>query len=298
MRAALLIRSGDLYKAAVWAEGLRRHGYTVEAKWQRTPRPDDLLVLWNRSRAFEPIAQIYERHGARVVIAENGFTRQVDGGKHYALFLDRHNGAGRWFVGEGLRHPIAEQPWRSSGRHVLVLPQRGIGSPGVAMPNTWGQAVLKRLQAMTDRPIVLRAHPGHRKTGQPDTLPRDLENAHCAVTWGSGAGVKALQAGVPVFHELGHWIAAPAARRLDGQVENCDTPERRIAWERISWAQWNLAEIGTGEAFDGLLNAPRGDLFCAVKQPLDDHRQSYAGRGHPLGGAWGAEAVDQLSRPA
>lgn len=273
-RAANLLRSNDYYRAHVFAAGLQRHGFVVEQRWQRTPTPDDALLIWNRTRGNEPIAEIYEKAGARVIVAENGFTPPA-AGKHYALFLDQHNGAGRWFVGDRARHPIPEQPWRPTGEHVLVLPQRGIGAHGVAMPSTWKTAVLERLARITDRPIVLRPHPGHRKNGEPDTLPAQLAGAHCAVTWGSGAGIKALQAGIPVFHEFEAWIGAPGAARLDGQLERCNTPDRELLWRRISWADWELPEIESGEAFDGLLNTPRGDLFCAREQPFDDHRPGH-----------------------
>lgn len=261
MRAAVLFRSGDQYRGEVFSEGLRRHGYHVD-QWSKSPGPSDVLVMWNRHRAFSPIAEIYEAAGGRVIIAENGYTAPVDGGKHYALALDHHNGCGRWFVGPEQRHPIPEQPWRERGDHVLVLPQRGIGSPGVAMPNPWPRSILHRLETITDRPLRFRPHPGVRK-GQPDTLPQDLAGAHCVVTWGSAAAIRALQAGVPAFYELDKWIAGPAARRLDGQVEDCNMPDRRLAWTRMSWAQWKLEEIASGEAFEGLLNAPGGDLFCA-----------------------------------
>lgn len=269
-RVANLLRSGDHYRASTFALGLERHGFVVEQKWQRNPRPDDMLLLWNRSRGNEVIAEMYERAGAAVLIAENGFVRP-ERGKHYALFTGHHNGAGRWYVGDRPRFPIADRPWRTDGRHVLVLPQRGIGEQGIAMPSAWGKGVLERLERATDRPIVFRPHPGHRKNGEPDTLERDLADAWCAVTWGSGAGIKAIQAGVPVFHEFERWIGAPAAARLDGQVEACETPDREALWTRISWAQWSLDEIGSGEAFDGLLNA-RGDLLCPGEQQVADHR--------------------------
>lgn len=291
-RAAVLLRAHDHYKAEVFAEGLRRHGFETEQRWQRAPRPQDVLLIWNRTRGNEPIAQIYERAGARVLIAENGFTPPA-AGKRYALFLDHHNGAGRWFVGDRVRHPIPDQPWRSSGRHVLVLPQRGIGEQGIAMPSTWGRGVLDRLARCTDRPVVFRPHPGHRKNGQRDTLPDDLSGAHCVVTWGSGAAIKALRAGIPAFHEFEQWIGAPGAARLDGQVEACHTPDRELLWTRISWAQWELEEIRSGEAFDGLLNA-RGGLFCAREQSLGDHCPGDGAGGGPGRSSAGPALVAHL----
>jgi hypothetical protein len=268
-RACILLRSTDHYRADQFAAGLARHGFTVEAKWLKHPDPDDVLLLWNRHRGYEPIADLYERAGARVLVAENGYLGQPPGGgKFYALALDHHNGAGRWFVGDAPRFEVAEQPWRAQGDHVLVLPQRGIGARGIAMPSTWLAGVTKRLAAITDRPIRVRPHPGASKADP----AADLAGAHCAVTWASGAGIKALLAGVPVFHEFDRWIGAPAAARLAGDIESCNIPSRGELWRRVSWAQWSLAEIGSGEGFDRLLNAKDGDLFRAGQPTLNDCR--------------------------
>jgi hypothetical protein len=290
-RAANLLRGGDHYRAATFARGLERHGFIVEQRWQRVPRPDDILLVWNRNRSVEPVCQTYEGHGARVLIAENGFTAPVSGGKHYCLFDGHHNGRGRWFLVDHQRHPILDQPWRERGDHVLVLPQRGIGEQGIAMPSTWSKGVLERLARITNRPIVFRPHPGHRKTGEPDSLPRDLANAHCAVTWASGAAIKALQTGIPVFHEMESWIGSAAAALLDRSVEDCHMPDRGELWRRISWCQWLLSEIESGEAFDGLLNTPRGGLFCAGQQSLGDHRAGDGGGCAPAGPQLGTPLV-------
>lgn len=263
-RACVLLRTSDHYRADAFRAGLARHGYRVEKEWHRQPRPDDLVLLWNRTRGWEAVADIYERAGARVVIAENGYIRKADGGKWYALALDRHNGAGRWYVGDQPRFPIEDKPWRQSGRHVLVLPQRGIGSRGVAMPHKWQKAVVDKLRRITDRRIVVRPHPGNSNP----PLDPDLADAHCAVTWGSGAGIKALQAGIPVFHEMPNWIGESAAARLAGDIESCNTPSREQLWTRISWAQWGLSEIQSGEAFDRLLHEENSRLFCAGRTPI------------------------------
>lgn len=264
-RAAVLLRTSDYYRADQFCEGLHRHGFEVSREWKRQPDRRDVLLLWNRNRGYETIANIYERAGARVIVAENGYLGQpAGGGKFYALALDQHNGAGRWFVGDAPRFEIAEQPWRGSGEHVLVLPQRGIGAQGVAMPGAWLKGIQRRLAAITDRPIRIRQHPGASKA---DPTP-DFRDAHCAVTWGSGAGIKAIQAGVPVFHELDKWIGGCAASLLGSSIESCDTPSRGELWRRISWAQWSLAEVGSGEAFDQLLNAKDRDLLCSGHSPL------------------------------
>jgi hypothetical protein len=250
----------------------------IERKWSRQPNPQDLLVVWNRTRAFDPIAQIYEAHGARVLVAENGYLdRAADGSKFYALALGSHNGAGAWFVGDGLRFEIQEQPWRKSGSKVLVLPQRGIGQRSVAMPQQWASHVMARLRRMTDREIILRPHPGHQRIMQ----PIDFTDIHCAVTWGSGAGIKAIREGVPVFHDFDRWIGAAAAAPLAEDIEHCHCPDRRIMWERLSWAQWKLSEIGTGEALDRLLNEEDRCLFRSSCPSLAASRALDGGRDEP-----------------
>lgn len=196
-----------------------------------------------------------------MLVCENGYLDRVAKEKFYALALGSHNGAGSWFVGDAPRFEIDERPWRETGSHVLILPQRGIGQHGVAMPNGWPRGIMDRLRRITDRPLLVRKHPGHQRFAQ----PLDFSNVWCAVTWGSGAGIKALQAGVPVFHEFDRWIGSAASARLAGDIEACQTPDRRTLWTRISWAQWKLDEIGSGEAFDRLLHEDHRSLFRAAQ---------------------------------
>jgi hypothetical protein len=292
VRCCSLLRHGQHYRADVFAEGLRRHGYVIEPKWQRCPRPDDLLLVWNRTRAFDPIAELYERSGARVLVAENGYL-PVAGRKYYAVALGGHNGAGRWFCGDGPRFQISDQPWRTSGSKVLILPQRGIGQRDIAMPTNWPATTLKRLRQITDRELVLRPHPGHVR----NSPPLDFTDIWCAVTWGSGAAIKALQAGIPVFYDFPRWIGGLAAARLVRDLESCQTPDRERLWERISWAQWTLEEIASGEALDRLLHEEDRSLFRTREQPVDPDRQSDGqGAGRP-GGERSAPQLVHASGP-
>lgn len=260
--AAVLIRPGSGYRPDKFGAGLRRFGYSVSNEYKRQPEPDDLLLIWNRSRCFDPIALIYERHGARVVVAENGYIGETAGQKPYALALGHHNGPGRWYVGDAPRFIPPQKPWRESGNHILVMPQRGVGPKGVAMPGAWPRTIMAKLREMTDRPIRMRKHPG---ADRPDPWP-DLIDAHAVVTWGSGGGIKSIAHGVPVFHDLPGWIGGVAANPLVGQLEICSMPCRERLWHIVSWAQWTAEELASGVAFEGLLRAGNSDLFCA-KQP-------------------------------
>lgn len=256
-----MLRPTISYRPELFAAGLRRLGFGIEARYRREPRPGDLLVLWNRNRAFDPVASRYEEAGARVIVAENGYLGVDEaGGKLFALALGHHNGAGRWYVGPEPRRSFELRPWREAGNHIVVLPQRGIGAPGVRMPSAWLEGAKRRLERMTDRPVRIRRHPGASKS---DPWP-DLAGAHCAVTWGSGAAIKAIAYGIPVFHELEKWIGAPAARCGLADLEDCYLGEREPMFRRLSWAQWSSRELESGEAFACLLNAAESDrLYCA-----------------------------------
>lgn len=265
--ATCLFRPTPFYARPEFLSGLKRHGYTISDQRPRRIHHDDLLLIWNRGRIFERTAAEYEAAGARVLVAENGYLPKTDDGstKFYALAIGQHNGCGRWYAGPEPRFEVRDQPWRKRGGHVLVLPQRGIGSPSVRMPSQWTQTVVAKLKRMTDREIRIRPHPGHSKGPARDTLDRDLAGAHCVVTWGSGGAIKALRAGIPVFHELEHWIGACAASRLDQGIESCNMPDRAELWRRITWAQWTLEELSSGEAYEGLLHGADCDFLRSDK---------------------------------
>jgi hypothetical protein len=256
-RACCLFRStAGVYKRDEFLSGLGRHGFAGQPMPLRTPTPADVLLIWNRIPAFEQYIRPYETVGARVIVTENGYIHGRDGAKRYALALGQHNGAGKWPVGapERLEKLNLElHPWRSGGESVLLLPQRGIGARGVAMPPQWAHQALAALKGGTRRPVAFRRHPGPLKT-EPYA---ELAQAHCAVTWGSGAAIKALAFGVPVFHGFPAWIGGSAALRLDGadlERPKMDDGARLAMFQGLAWAQWEISEISSGEAFAWLMN--------------------------------------------
>lgn len=251
--ACILLRPTLTYRRDAFERGLRRVGYEPSAVPKAKPEPDDLLVLWNRKPTEERIARTYEAAGARVVIAENGYIgKGPDGGKLYALALGHHNGCGTWPTGGPQRWQalgIDLKPWRTSGDFILVLAQRGIGEAGVAMPPGWLARTLADLGKRTKRPVRIRRHPGREKV-EPDA---DFAVAWACVTWGSGAGIKALAQGVPVFHDLAGWIGAPMSAHGLDDLESPYVGPRLAAFQRLAWAQVDIEEIASGDAFARLL---------------------------------------------
>lgn len=270
-KAANLIRPVPPYRHDAFASGLARLGYDVAPRIRHPISPDDVLVIWNRKAQEELAARRFEEAGARVIIAENGYIgKSPSGAKLYALALGHHNGVGRWPVGgpERLEHQMATGwkppaipfgatllPWRGQGGHILILPQRGIGAGGVAMPYTWPRKVQERLRRITDRPIRIRQHPGDTKVEPWGAF----DGAWAAVTWGSGAAIKAIVAGLPVFHELPGWIGAGASTFGLGPIEQPWMGDRLPMLQRLAWAQWSAEEIQSGEALEWLLKGPLTD---------------------------------------
>ncbi len=264
--AVCLIREQPHYRRDAFVAGLVVCGYQVQFQPLRAPGPNDVLLIWNRSPRFHYEALRHDAVGSPVIVAENGYLDAVDdhGHQYFSLARDHHNGAGRWpqpFIGTGApaRWPSLQQqvqPWRREGAYILVLPQRGIGAPGVAMPRQWEVDISRRLRKLTSRPVRIRPHPGVKSKARP--FAPDLVNVHTVVTWGSGAALKAMLAGVPVFYDMPRWIGAGAAEYL-GNVRTLEMPimhdtRRAVMFERLSWCQWTVADIAGGLPLRWLIN--------------------------------------------
>lgn len=252
MRAVCRIKEALEYRRASFLKGLRAAGYTI-VDAINNPGPDDVIVIWNRMGAGAEEAKRFEQGRARVIVTENGYLgRKWRGAEWFAMGLGHHNGAGTWpHRGPQRWDKWAVQlaPWRQGGTEVVLLPQRGIGEPGVAMPSSWTRDARGVIGACR-----IRAHPGEKGAGP--TLEDDLKHAKCVAVWASGAGIKALVMGIPVFYSFPQWIAGGACRPLKEWAAGPlrDDEARLEMFRRLAWANWSMAEIESGEAFRSLLS--------------------------------------------
>lgn len=246
MPRALNLLRHSISRRPAFAAGLVAAGFEIVDRLER-PESDDLCLTWNRSAGFHETAQMFEQAGAQVLVAENGYLgKSWLGDEWFALARWHHTGAGQWPTGSNSRWDslaVELKPWQQGGREVVIFAQRSIGEPDIRSPHAWAETT----KQMTGGRI--RQHPG---TFEPRvSLEDDLRDARCVMTWNSGAALKALMLGVPVFYDFPKWIGASAALPLEAwktEPKRCD--EARLAmFRKLAWAQWRVTEIESGEAF-------------------------------------------------
>lgn len=251
-RAHNALRHSPACRRDVFDAGLRAAGYDLVERLDR-PRPGDLYLIWNRYTGTHEQAGVVERAGGRVLIAENGLLgKEWQGKQWFALAESHHAGAGRWGHGGAGRWDswgVRMSPWRKerAGGETVIFGQRGYGEPEVRAPDLWAESAKRRFGGR------IRPHPGGAKGGH--DLEDDLAGAGLALTWNSGAALKALLLGVPVFYEFEHWIGAPAAVPLVmwGAAPRRDDEARLETFRRLAWAMWTIPEIESGAAFRSVL---------------------------------------------
>lgn len=250
-RAAVLIRPEPHYRADAFTSGLQRLGYKVSADVARC----DVLVTWNRNSSKDRFAQAVLKRGGRVLVAENaylgnGFTNE----RAYSLSEGEHSGPGKWPFLDKLRwhtfgYPLLDPKTEGDGS-VLLLVQRGIGSPVTAQP--FGYATKMEGALSKHYKVRVRKHPGKSET---HPLEDALRGCSAVATWASGAAVRAVAMGYPCYYGLHKWVLADCSCPLWDIKKPfvLDAHKRQVAFERLAWCQWRLSELASGFAFDTLL---------------------------------------------
>jgi hypothetical protein len=162
---------------------------------------------------------------------------------------------------------IELKDWRSNGKHILLCLQRNGGwSMGTYDIVEWTADTIIKLQQATDRPIVLRPHPGDKLARQhigdighlrnvtlshPDaTLMDDLKDCWAVVNHNSSPTVGSVIEGYPIFVTDPDRSQATAVSNTDlSSIETPIMPDRQAWVERIAMCHWNQQEIMSGAAW-------------------------------------------------
>lgn len=279
------VRDKPEYRFASVNAGARALGYEVSHNRGAQPKDDrDCCVIWNRYGASDAIAKTFEAAGCAALVMENGYIPQVRGEAYYALGIGGHNGAGWHPVGDANRWSMFNvdlAPWHGTGSYVLLIGQRAPGYNQQAIPAEWPDCAIDRIKERSELRIVYRPHPSRQilpakhdvQISDPAKtyLAYDLADASMTVVWTSNCGTESLIAGVPVWKMGPHTITESACLRTIDWLEPLD---REPAFIRLAWAQWSIAEIERGDAFDWLLghhNERRSDRLREPAQAEESH---------------------------
>lgn len=223
--------------------------------------------------------ELQKNTGKKSLIVDSNLFLFADPGnsKHYlrysfngvfpttGFYFDQDIDPARWQkISKNLN--IQLRPYRQSGDHILICLQRNGGWSMKGLNSlTWLNDTINTIKQHSDRKIIVRAHPGDKKTqsyiklnhknvilSKQERLVDDLSNAWATVVYNSSPSVASLIMGVPAF------LTDPnpensqsyGAANLDiSKIENPVFFERQQWIEKISMCHWNFDELRSGEAW-------------------------------------------------
>jgi len=159
---------------------------------------------------------------------------------------------------------ITLKPWSKKGDHILICTQRngGWSMKGLDVP-TWLERTVNEIRQYTDRPIIVRGHPGDRYHRQyidrnkytlssSPLITHDFKNCHAVITYNSSPAVAAAIEGIPVYvtdPDVKVSQASAVANTSLSTIEKPATFEREEWLQKLAMSHWNSLEIKTGEAW-------------------------------------------------
>lgn len=162
---------------------------------------------------------------------------------------------------------ITLKDWRTSGQHILICTQRngGWSMKGLNV-NQWLESTVSEIKKYTDRPIIVRGHPGDKAAknylkpqkdrytiSASDHILDDFRNAWAVITYNSTPAVAASIEGIPAFitDPVPQTSQAyPVANYDLSRIENPDFKERQQWIERLSMCHWHFEELSNGSAWE------------------------------------------------
>jgi hypothetical protein len=212
------------------------------------------------------------QHGGRTVIADsNLFLYHDTKNPHHYLrysydgifpntgeYCDHNPDPTRWTTIQQ-EMGIHVRAWRGTGNHILVCLQRNGGwSMGNVSVVDWATSTIAQLRQHTDRPIVIRPHPGDKRAAEymkQFSANNQLKNVTVSnsvdpLVRNSSPTVGAAIEGIPVF------VTDPErsqCRDIAGtdlsQIENPVMPDRTAWLQRISQFHWSHADLTSGRCW-------------------------------------------------
>lgn len=162
--------------------------------------------------------------------------------------------------------------YRNNGNHILLLLQRngGWSMDGLGVQD-WANSVIQTIRMYTDRPIIIRGHPGDKASFEylnpnnpqckikysntvtlstNESLVEDLANCWAAINYNSSPAVGAAIEGIPIFVTDPERSQCKEIANTDlSKIENPTLHDRQQWVERLSMFHWNFEELASGECW-------------------------------------------------
>ena len=162
------------------------------------------------------------------------------------------------------------KPWRTSGNHILICLQRngGWSMKGIPVVDFFRDTV-KEIRKYSDRPIVVRTHPGDKKAvmysrelkgknislSQRSTLVEDLKGAWASVVYNSSPSVASAIEGIPTFIlDPVHSQSTLISNTILSNIENPTMPDRLHWVQKLAQCHWNNEDLKSGAAWQHMRN--------------------------------------------
>jgi len=166
---------------------------------------------------------------------------------------------------------ITVKDWNTKGNHILLCLQRNGGWSMAGLDSIqWCTNTINQLRQYTDRPIIVRCHPGDQKTTQrlrlnltnvkisnTPLITDDLRKAWATVTYNSSPGVASAIEGVPVFVTDPNPKISQAYDICNtdlSQIESPKTFDREPWLNKLAMCHWNFNELASGKAWAHIRN--------------------------------------------
>lgn len=252
-------------------QGLVSHGHQVSYHDDDA----DVAVIWSvlwkgRMAKNKPVWDLYQNTNRPVVVLEVGAMVR---GVFWRIGV---NGIGQKsrFYPLGQNHDRARKigftpfgNYAGNGKNILIACQQTTSQMWDGQPDivTWLTDVVARIQAHSDRPIVVRPHPRekiswchpavsieipvrHNTPGDDYNIRESIASSHCVINWNSNPGLVATVLGVPAIVGPDS-LCTPLGRWDFSQIDNFETASsaQKLSWiSDLVYTEWTEQEICQG----------------------------------------------------
>ena len=276
----------ESFAQGVTASGGRVH---VERDYVYTPSRLAVMLGWattntggrNITLRKQIIAE-QQRRGFKTMCIDASCWKYIDKNSRYlryslngpfydrAEYANRNSDVSKWQEISQALNLTLEPPQTNSNGYIVICMQRDGGfAMKTLAPLEWLDQKIRKVRQYTQRPIVVRPHPGDYRSGdfvkyrqQPGItvvdptithLLQNLTGAHAAVFFNSSASVAAVCAGIPIFVDDNSCVAWKVANRDISQIELPAVFEREQWLYDLAAAHWSDADAQVGRIWQKFL---------------------------------------------